>query len=163
MVDHYIFLLRFNQSFFFFNFLLFFDNSHEFISFLFSLFSQSSFPFQELVLSCFFKFSKHCLFVLKFFSFFISCISFRFFKCPLCSQSIDFCLSILCLFLEFSKSLHFSFFFVLDSLFLSHSFFFSHRFLFVVICNLVILVSLNSFLFVLSSNCSLVRFFYFQH
>lgn len=100
MLFQHIFLLLFNAAFLLFHFLLFVDNSKEFITFLFRLLGESLLSLKELNLACMLHIFKDSLLVLEISPFPLAGDSFTFFECTLCSQRVYLRLSISCLLLE---------------------------------------------------------------
>ena len=115
---------------------------HVVLSFYSSLLGQGRGFLLELLLSCLLEVSLDTLSLGLFKLFSFSSLSFSLFEGSLCSQSIDFSLSIGSFLLELSKSLDLSFFFFSDSLGLLLFFEFLLVFKALVLCNSCILVLL---------------------
>jgi hypothetical protein len=163
MLLKHTFLFHFNSSFLFLNLLLLIQNSDEFISLLFGLFSQSRLLLIELSLPCFLQILQNLLSILHLPSFFVSSLSLALLKGSLRSQSIDFALSILSLFLQISESLNFSFLFFLDSSFLLHSLLFSQSLLSVVLHYFLVHVLFLLLFRVFNVDCPFISIFNFDY
>jgi hypothetical protein len=157
------FLFLLNSSLLFLNFLLFLNDSEELITLLLCLLGEALLTFKELSLTGVLKISQDFLLVLKVASLLFTSLALPFFKGTLSSESVNLCLSISSLLLEFSESCNFSLLLFFNTLDFSLLFFFSENFLTVVFNNLLFEVFFFLLTLILYINSTLVCFFDLSH
>ena len=116
VVDQCLSLLFLDFLFLGLDLLLLLNLVHVVFSLNASLLGQTGLLFRELPLTSQLEVSLNSLSLLVLKSLSLSGLSLTLFESALGSKSIDFCLSISCLLLEFSQPLNFTFFFILNSL-----------------------------------------------